>query len=83
MRRIANENDVVIINEAAEFSPAYARLCTPSISTSATHTTDTHFNGRSNNDVIATPRVIFASNDGEDRDENDDSIMNQSRLIEA
>lgn len=73
MRRIANENDVVIINEAAEFSPAYARLCTPSVSVPAVEENSNSMN------ATVTPRIIFAGSDG---DENDNSIMNQSRLIE-
>ena len=74
MRRIANENDVVILNEAAEFSPALARLCTPSVSPmDNAHMTN----------VAVTPRVIFDSNDGDENEEpQSNSIMNQSRAIE-
>ena len=74
MRRIANENDVVILNEAAEFSPALARLCTPSVSSmDNAHMTN----------VAVTPRVIFDSNDGDENEEpQSNSIMNQSRAIE-
>ena len=82
IRRVANENDVVIINEAAEFSPAYARLCTPSASASLNYV-----EARSTTNAMATPRIIFANNDGDENEEGENSlsnsIMNDSRLIEA